>query len=335
MPLEGKRAVSIVGFCETSRNQTPYDDPAMEVWGLNRGYLFMKRADRWFEMHGKHIWSWENRRPGDHASFLAKFPGPVYMHQKFPEIPNCVEYPLVEVANDLFPNIVRIKPDGTRKPGNLWPYLGSSITQEIALAIHEKFESIHLYGVDLNTDSEYAFQKPSVEALLGIAVGRGIEVVIPDNCPLWYGTIYGRGFMSPSGETMSYEQLQSRMEALRLERDRASQELFKVQGAIEALKEVITQMPPGLDAEKVENRNRFLMQKAQDLSVKLERLQGSLKETAYWQSMTPKGQDPQEAIEQLTKLDGEGPVSDIDAIQRTETMFSALIEAERVLAGVK
>lgn len=331
MPLEGKTKVAIVGFCETSRNWVNYQDPELEVWGLNRGYMFMLRADRWFELHGQHIWGWEMRRPGGHQHFLEKFPGPVYMHKKFDGLPNCVEYPLLAVANDLFPNMVRVSQKGEVVGMEKSPYLTSSIAMEIALAIHEGFKEIQLFGVDLNTDSEYAWQKPAVEALLGVAIGRGIRVVLPDNCPLYKGTIYGRGFMSDKGEVMSYEQLETRQKALRSEQELTGQNLMRCHGAIDAMKEVIREMPPGLDAEKVEQRMRFLQQQVAELNARLERISGSIKETAYWMSMTMKGQDPAEAVAQL--VDGEGPLTDLESLQSPDTMFSAFIEAEKQLAG--
>jgi len=333
MPIEGKTKVAIVGFCDTSRNWVNYADPELEVWGLNRGYMFMVRADRWFELHGQHIWDWDVRRPGGHRRFLKEFPGPVYMHQRFDTIPNCIEYPLLEVANDLFPFIARTSSSGELKSQTKAPYLTSSIAMEIALAIHEGFEEIQLFGVDLQTDGEFSWQKPAVEFLLGIAAARGIRVVLPDNCPLLVGTIYGRGFMSIAGEQMSYEQLMTRAKALKKQQEGIASSLMRAHGAIDALKEILLLMPPGLDAEKVEQRMRYIQQQVVELNAHLERTLGCIKETTYWMSMTMKGQDPAEAVAQLeARLDADGPETDLDTMQHSDSMFSIFLEAEKQLA---
>ena len=106
--LGGRKKVCIVGFCGTNRDLTPYSDPSFEIWGLNRGHLFMERAERWFEMHSRSIITSQNRRPGKHIQWLNAFPGPVYMHQKFDEIKTCVVYPLKELADFFGVNIFRV-----------------------------------------------------------------------------------------------------------------------------------------------------------------------------------------------------------------------------------
>ena len=89
--------VAIVGFCQPHREWVPYGETDLEVWQLNRATVFAQPtphrpagADRWFEMHGRHIWTWEQRRPGNHLRFLRSFPGPIYMHQAEPELPNSI-----------------------------------------------------------------------------------------------------------------------------------------------------------------------------------------------------------------------------------------------------
>jgi hypothetical protein len=63
-------------------------------------------------------------------------------------------------------------------------YWESSIAYITALAIHEGAEAIGLYGVDMDAASEYGYQKPNMEYLIGLAKGKGIEVFIPDSSPL-------------------------------------------------------------------------------------------------------------------------------------------------------
>ena len=315
---KGKR-VAIVGFCNDSREMTPYEDKDLQIWGLNRGYIFMHRADRWFDMHGPHIYLHPDRRPWNHLGWLKQFPGPVYMHRADPDIPNSVTYPLERVAQEIASNVYRIDKKGKQSSAVDEPYLTSSISEEIALAITEGYEEIHLYGIDLNTESEYAWQKPGVEYMLGFAAGRGIKVVLPDNCPLLKGGIYGRGYLSPQGEQMSLEQLETRKRALLKEQVDVSRQLSEMVGAKRELEFVMQQMVPGLDHERLDDRNRRMQEAIGQYQQRMLQIEGGLKETAYWISQTPNGQDPKEAMAQLSgnghKADAEGPITELQLLQ--------------------
>ncbi len=314
---EGRHRIAIVGFCNDSREWVPYEEPDLVVAGLNRGYIFQRRADAWFDMHGPAIYLNAQRRPGNHLGWLQQFPGPVYSHRPIEGVPNSVEYPLQKVATEIGSTIYRVDKDGKQTSAVDEPYLTSSIAQEIALAITEGYDEIHLYGIDLNTDSEYAWQKPGVEFVLGVAAGRGIKVVLPDNCPLLKGTIYGRGFLSPEGEKMSLEQLENRAKALEKERATVTQQMNELVGAKRELEFVQAQMVPGLDHEKLDERRHKMDEAIGQFQQRLMQIMGGMKETAYWIHQTPAGQQPKEAIAQLRQKE-EGPVTDLDLMQTAE-----------------
>lgn len=329
---EGRKRISVVGFCQDSRDYAPYEDADMVIVGLNRGYIFHLRADAWFDMHGPGIINCQSRRPGGHLDWLAKFPGPIMMHKPIPEVPNSVEYPLTKVAEVVAGNVYRVDKDGKQTHAVDEPYLTSSIAQEIALAIAEGFDEIHLYGIDLNTESEYAWQKAGVEYMLGIAAGKGIKVVLPDNCPLLKGNIYGRGYLSPEGERMSLEQLEKRMKSLEEERNEVTRQLNEIIGAKRELEFVQQQMVPGLDHERMDERKRKMQEAIAHLQSRLLQVQGGVKETAYWIHQTPHGQEPKEAIAQI-KANGhsnghnpDGPVTELQLMQYPE-------QKEPVFAG--
>ena len=293
--------VCIIGFCQPHREWVPYEETNMEWWGLNRGYIFQHRADRWFEMHGEHIYRWETRRPGNHMIWLERFPGPVYMHQAVPEIPNSVTYPLQEVADDLGSHVYRFLAPGKGQDlsGRGRPYLTSTIAQQIALAIHLEYREIRLYGIDLNTSSEYAWQKPGVEYMLGVAAGRGISVYVPDECPLLAGEIYGRGYMRPEGEHVGPEQWMERINALKAQQAKLERNLNESIGGRRSIEWVIAQMVPGLDHEAMDQRRQSFDGAVQQLKGQLLQCVGALQEVIYWAHQTPAGQDPREALAQL------------------------------------
>lgn len=313
-----KDRVAIVGFCQPDREWVDYDDDGLEVWGLNRGYIFMPRAERWFEMHGPAIHEWEQRRPGNHMQFLQQFAGPVYMHQARPDlIPNAVDYPLAEVAEDLGLNLFwRFDVHGIQTQAA--PYLTSTVSQEIALAIHLGYREISLYGIDLNTASEYAWQKPGVEYMLGVALGRGIRVRLPAKCPLLAGEIYGRGYLSPRGEHLSPEQWMERIKALTESKNIVERQINEAGGGKHELEWVISQIIPGLDHEALDQRKNTFDKAIGEQKAKLMQIMGALQETLYWAHQTPAGQDPSEALAQLIAAEqgtqAEHPVEAIKAM---------------------
>lgn len=157
--------VAIVGLSDSSRHLAPWNDPEWELWGLAWD------ADRYqfrrvFEMHDMRD--------------LEKFYGPelgpylekvgycerVYMQDQYPEVPTSVRFPFEEVQ---------------KVTGAYWE---SSIGYAMALAITEGAEQIGIYGVDMRAHEEYAYQRPNMEYLIGLAKGRGIEVLIPEVSPL-------------------------------------------------------------------------------------------------------------------------------------------------------
>ncbi len=177
-----KDKVCIVGFAPTW-NLTPFSDPDFEVWGLNELYNYFNQikgahASRWFEIHAPNS---PSKNTPQHKAWLKNATIPVYMQKHHDDIPSSVAYPLDD--------IIKWFED---KGHNGARYFTNSISYMIALAIYEGYKEIHIYGVDMAHDSEYAFQKPSCEYLIGIAEGMGIKVHVPcESDLLKAGKLYG------------------------------------------------------------------------------------------------------------------------------------------------
>lgn len=126
---------------------------------------------------------------------LAELPQPIYMQQRWDDIPASVEYPFAAVQESVFKGF----------PRGLWDtqkdWYNSSPAYMIALALHEGATTIGLYGIDVLDDSEFTLERPCLEYLIGLAVGRGVEVVIPEG-PTALGKFRGTGIklgnMSPT-----------------------------------------------------------------------------------------------------------------------------------------
>jgi hypothetical protein len=143
--------VAIVGMSQ-SKNDAPADWPK---WGVADDPDAL-RYDRVFEMHDE----W---REFPHADQLEHFASLVMQGA---DLPNATRYPIEEVTD------------------SVTDYLESTVAYMFALAIHDGYDEIGLWGVDMKADDEYGYQKPNMEYLIGFARGKGIKVSIHPSSPL-------------------------------------------------------------------------------------------------------------------------------------------------------
>ena len=176
--------VCIVGLAPTTRDQA-LDEPAgEEMWCLNQGHAtlsaeMLNRMTRWFQVHPYEEMAARQRPEFGHLEWLRDNKTlPVYMEEAHPDVPMSVRYPYEAVCSDL---------------GGV--YLTSAIAFMVALAIHEKFSVIKVYGVDMESGTEYQDQRPCMEYLFGRAIERGIKIWLPAECPLLKGPMYAKTVM--------------------------------------------------------------------------------------------------------------------------------------------
>ncbi len=228
--MNKRKKVAILGFTPT-RRLAPYDDKDFEIWGLNDLYKFkgdddIKRWDRWFDIHdttkdyrllGRMSWQ-------ESFKEFATWKCPIYMQKHHPEIPASVAYPVGEVVN------------------RFGRYFTNSISYMIGLAILEEFEEIHVYGVDMAVDSEYNYERPSCEYILGVAVGRGIKIYIPPQADLLKSRcLYGFDDVHEECYRQKLGAMRASMEASKssaeAEAERVKKIVWQYDGAIEAIRE--------------------------------------------------------------------------------------------------
>lgn len=160
------RKIAIIGKCSNSRSDAPLDLNGWEIWGL--AWDLLPRADVLFEMHENWRFFLGNEEDAArHKAWLIGAETPIYMLKKEHDVPNSIEYPMDKVLELTRPTCF-----GT-------PYLESSIAYMMALAILEGADRIGIWGCDLATGGEYAYQRPNMEYLIGLARGRGIKVYVP------------------------------------------------------------------------------------------------------------------------------------------------------------
>src|SRR3990167_9912925 len=197
--IEQKRSkVAIVGFAGTTRHLAPFDDKEFEIWGLNEAHRqpWMKRITRWFQIHERWDFTKQNNTSyKEHWEWLQReHPFPIYMQEKYPDIPSSVEFPLDQVVGTFLRNVKRGTSANTysnQKELEINEYFTSSFAYMCSLALLEGFKTIHVYGFEMATDTEYRYQKGSTEYWLGIATALCDEVYIPFECRLLGGAKYG------------------------------------------------------------------------------------------------------------------------------------------------
>lgn len=197
------KTVAIVGMSNAHRNLFDWDNYEIPVWALNEAYAFAGnqrergypylmdsqgrlRIDRLYQLHPE--WDFnrlDNHNDKNHPQWLKEEHGfPIYMQEKFDYIPDSIRYPFELVEARFFGNFLR----GSGKQGL---YSTATIPYMIYHAALEGYERIELYGVDAASETEYNYQKGSIEMALGAVANMGVEIWMPDNCFLMKALLYG------------------------------------------------------------------------------------------------------------------------------------------------
>jgi hypothetical protein len=185
---KGKKTLAIVGMAPTSCSLAPFDDLDVDLWGLNEMHAFawFKRATAWFQMHSRDIFTLPlaKRKVAGHYDWLkTKHSFPIYMLSTFGDVPDSVEYPLLQMCEEFL--------DGITKGGEHFMYFTSTFAYEMALALHLGYERIEIYGFEMFGIDEYITQKPCAEFWIGLARGRGVEIYLPPRNQMLRAPLYG------------------------------------------------------------------------------------------------------------------------------------------------
>lgn len=262
------RQIAICGFAD-SKNQAPWTDSDWEKWTVNDLYKYVTspgQVHRVFEMH--HLIGLGPRRNPDHEKWLKSGMCPVYMQEHRPEYPSSVALPRMELM-ECFGDAAF----GGRAGCD---YFTNSVSWMIALALYETSSwvtlpdgrrlrlcdpgtKIHLYGIDMaggmqapegviDTNSEYAAQRPSCEFWLGVAKCMGVELHIPDNSDLLKApALYGYDTSAPLRvklqgklQNMKEQKIQVMQQRAQLQAQlvEAEKAIAKIDGATEMAKYV-------------------------------------------------------------------------------------------------
>ena len=160
------RKIALIGTAGTVR-YTPWHDPSWEIWAHASAGPLCERADRFFDLHPKHIWMQEKRWKVNYQDWLKRLQVPVYMQQRYKDVPASIRYPRERVMAE-YP----------------WRYFTSQVAWMIALALSEGVTHLGFFGIHYAMESERMKQRAGCEFWMGLAAGKGVQLVLPEGCPL-------------------------------------------------------------------------------------------------------------------------------------------------------
>lgn len=219
------KTVAIVGSHPSSRDLAPWDS-SIPIWVFNAGAImsWCKRADAVFEIHPAGEYTNPMMEGAEYWNeFLQKQTvATVYMQSSDPRVPMCKKYPLEGVVNKFLKKFER---------GNkVNKYFTSSPCYAIAMALYLGYDRIELYGIEMETNSEYIYQRDGVGLWVGIALGLGIEVIIPERTTMFNSPLYG---FDDDHRTITREDFEDNAAALQRAYDELSAKLESAKGKLD------------------------------------------------------------------------------------------------------
>lgn len=180
-----------------SWNKTPWDDPSAYIVSLNDAYtLGVPRANAWYDIHPfSEMWfrpkdktelkeTEIQRLPDGRMPFIRPEGHLEWLQEKaktidvfVQQVPdgwpiNAKPFPMDEIKAFL-----KARPDQDC-------YSSSSPAPILTHLYLQGFKEIHIYGIHLATHQEWALQRPNFEWLIGRLEERGVNIVLPPECPL-------------------------------------------------------------------------------------------------------------------------------------------------------
>lgn len=243
IPMQ-RKTVALVGTHDLTRGNAPFDNPSVDIWIFN-GQSTMdwcKRASAVFDIHPAEDIYRRSQEDVSFGNWLKSEKGmPYYTTAPIPDCPGNIVYPIDEVANDVLKDFKR-----GGKPNK---YFTSGPCYALAMAIHLGYTRIEMYGIEMENNTEYIYQRDGVALYLGIAAGRGIEVVIDERSMMFYSPLYGYEMDADKVDREAFEQRASELEQLMM---KTESEYNRSRGIIDAIqKEFIDAQLAGIPQEEL------------------------------------------------------------------------------------
>lgn len=187
------KKLAIVGTHPATRNDAPFNDPNTDIWVFNESAQttpefypnepdkqWCTRWDAVIQLHKKEVYSsptnWVNNR---HWEWLQRDHGDkvIWMQEVDHKVPNSRAIPLDDIIKSV--------------PGGSYRWFTSSASYAIALAIYLGYRDIGLYGLDMESNTEYGYQLLNFVFWVGICEGMGINLYHVSNKKYFSEKLYG------------------------------------------------------------------------------------------------------------------------------------------------
>lgn len=164
------RKVALCGSHSASLVDAPWADPSWEFWGHASSRSWYSRPmDRYFDLHPRACWTRGGKKSAAYPKWLAKNTIPIFMQDRYEGVPASLKYPKGRILLEF---------------RDARPYFTNHTAWMIALALTEGVTTLGLFGINYGTESEYVIQRGSAEYWIGRAAGRGVQVILPEQCTL-------------------------------------------------------------------------------------------------------------------------------------------------------
>lgn len=273
MARRKRSTVAIVGSHVRTRLDAPWDDQDVDIWVFNEAASigWPKRVDGVFQMHAEPVWMNPlNRNDPKHLDWLKKkHPVPIWMLDAHNDVPSSVKYPREDITRTLL--------DGLYQVDNPLEFYTCTVDYALALAIHKGYERILIYGIEMASDTEYTYQRDGVFFWLGLARGRGIDVVVHAESQLFDKPLYGY----EGGAYLGRSELMDRQILLESGHKEAAHDLEKADRMVEkALEQAMNESAgvPGQATEETVKRYFYSVKLQTEAVIQAAAFQGALDE---------------------------------------------------------
>jgi hypothetical protein len=290
-----KKTVILFGTNTFTRHLIDWQRQDCEFWAWNEvgslrddrpGY-WAKRVDLLLQLHASPIWrnhfnlnhgrhqKLENgEMSNSHYDWLQRpHEFPIYMQEHYDDVPSSVKYPFDEIVKEFLPNVKRDMTGNVSQVVNFT----SSTAYAIALALYQGKEQIEIAGIEMTSDTEYHRQRAGVFFWLGIAAGRGVNVVI--HSPLLMNDkLYGY-----TGEVVIQKQ-EFEMSAAKLRelQKQAEVSAFEAKGRTQALLDALLKTTSQSDANRLLQEFLKSLNIAQDATFQYGMIAGKYEENSRY-----------------------------------------------------
>lgn len=149
-----------------SIHYAPWDDPTWEMWSHASTRTLCKRLpERLFDVHPVSVR--DSPKGEAYLDKIKAWPTPIYMAEKYPEIPNAVRYPK-ELMLSLY------QPPGEN-------VFTSHAAWMSALALYEGVTHVGFWGISYGAGEERESQRESLIYWIGLLRGAGVQVILPNS----------------------------------------------------------------------------------------------------------------------------------------------------------